>query len=409
MPKQNLPPITRWSVLILCALTIIVVYTVPALLLPVLFAEIAADLDLDFLQLGIVWGSVSLSSLIIGLVGGALSDRWGSRFSLVVFCALIALLGALRGFATSYFTLVASMLLFGLVAPALPAVLHKTGAYLFSNHRSISTVTISTGFALSLFLGSRYTATWLSPAVGGWRNVLFLFGGLSLLFALIWMSVPSRYLSPPIAQNEPFFPSLFKAVKHVLSVREVWTIGFASLLYWGCLRGFIGYTPLYLRELGWEAASADNALSLFFLASLIFAIPSTYLSDRFGLRRLLLIGASGLAGVGIALLGTNNSTLIFIGVLAAGGLFDSYMANHQAALLDLKGISVYTGSALGVILMFREIGGFLSPPIGNWLAQFGLGIPFYFWGSLGVLAAIVYLFLPNQNQLKEKASKQSSQ
>ena len=394
MPNQDLSTIARWSVLMLCALTIIVVYTVPALMLPVLFAEIAAELNLDFVQLGIVWGSLSLSSLLIGLVGGALSDRWGSRISLVLICGLIALFGALRGFANSYLTLVTSMLLFGLVAPALPAVLHKTGAYLFSNQRSISTVTISTGFALSLFLGSRYTATWLSPALGGWRNVLFAFSALGLLFAVIWIFIPKPYLAPPINQDEPLFPSLIKAVRHILKIREVWTIGIASLLYWGCVRGFIGYTPLYLRELGWSAETADSALSLFFLASLVFAIPSTFLSDHFGLRKTLLIGASGLAGLGIMFLGAGSGTLVYIGVIAAGALFDSYMANHQAALLDLKGVSVYTGSALGLIIMFRELGGFISPPIGNWLAQFGLGTPFYFWGSLGIMAAVVYLFLP---------------
>ena len=69
----------RWSILMLCVLTVIIVYTVPTILLPVLFAEIAVDLDLDIVQLGIAWGSLSLSSIFVGLFGGAIGDRLGSH------------------------------------------------------------------------------------------------------------------------------------------------------------------------------------------------------------------------------------------------------------------------------------------------------------------------------------------
>jgi hypothetical protein len=36
----------------------------------------------------------------------------------------------------------------------------------------------------------------------------------------------------------------------------------------------------------------------------------------------------------------------------------------------------------------------LAPPIGNWLAKFGSGLPFLFWASLVVLGFLAYLFLP---------------
>ncbi|MEM8862345.1 MAG: MFS transporter [Chloroflexota bacterium] len=384
----------RWPILILCALTIVVVYTVPTLMVPVLFAEIAADLDLNVVQLGVVWGSVSLSSMIIGLIGGALSDRFGAKPSIILVCVLIGIFGSLRGLTSSYGALVGSMLLYGFVAPALPPMLHKTGAFLFAERKGISTITISTGFALSLFLGSRYTATWLSPAIGGWRNVLYLFGGLAVVFAVFWTFVPKRAFAAPTAQNDAFFSAIFKAVRQVLQVREVWYIGIASLAYWAAIRGFVGYTPIYLRGLGWDAVTADNTISLFFLGSLIFAIPSTYLSERFGQRHLLLVVATGLAGLGIGLLGTGDATLIVLGSILAGALFDSYMANHQAALLDLEGISVFTGSALGLMVMFREIGGFFSPPLGSLLVEIDPGMPFYLWGAFGLIAAAVYLFMP---------------
>ncbi len=274
-------PATRWLILSLCALTVIIAYTVPTIMLPVLFAEIAGELELDIVQLGVAWGSISLSSIVVGLFGGAIGDRLGSRKMLGMACILAGVLGMLRSFAPNYVVLVGTFMLYGLVAPSIPPNLHKAGACLFPNQRGISTGTISLGFAFALFMGSRYTATWISPLVGGWRNVLLWFGGATILFGLIWLfAVPNERLPQPANMERPFFEAVFSSLRHVLRVREMWIVGIASLLFWACFRGFAGYTPLYLRGLGWSAAEADNALSTYFLASMILALPLTYCDCR---------------------------------------------------------------------------------------------------------------------------------
>ncbi|MEM7332557.1 MAG: MFS transporter [Chloroflexota bacterium] len=388
----------RWGILSLCALTVIVVYTIPTLMLPVLFPEIAADLNLDVVQLGIAWGSLSLSSIVVGLFGGAIADRLGSRKMITVVCLLTGLLGGLRGFAPNFVFLVGSLIIYGLVAPSFPPILHKTGAHLFPNQRGISTGVISLGFAFALFLGSRYTATLLSPLVGGWRNVLFMFGGLGVLFSAIWfLAIPKQFLPPPTNSDKPFFNSIFSTVQQVLKVREMWIIGIGSTLFWACFRGFTGYTPLYLRGLGLSAVEADNALSGFFLASLILALPLSFLAERLGYRRPFLVLAMLLTGGGVLFLGSGNEAWIPLAIIVAGLMFDAFMAIHQAEVLDLKGVGAYTGSALGLLVMFREIGGVLSPPIGNWMAQFNPSIPYFFWGGAALLAAIVFLLLPRRS------------
>ena len=392
--KQNTT--IGWFVLALCSLTIIIVYTIPTLMLPVLFAEMAAELELDILQIGVAWGSLSLSSMVIGLFGGAIGDRFGSRRTLSVVCLLTGIFGALRGLVPNYGLLIVSFLIYGLVAPSLPPNLHKAGAYFFPKRRGVATGTISLAFAFALFIGSRYTATWLSPLVGGWRNVLFFFGAMGVIASVIWWLMPDDWLPPPVHSDQPFFGGIFETLGHVLRVRELWIIGSASTLFWACYRGFSGYTPVYLRELGWDAVSADNALSTFFLASLVLALPMVYLSERIGNRRPFLIVAMLASGGGIMLMGLGNPASIPIGLVVAGLMFDAFMAIYQAEILDLKGIGAYMGSALGAAVMFREIGGFFGPPIGNWLAQFGGNVPFLFWGSLSLMAAIIFLFLPQR-------------
>ena len=96
------------------------------------------------------------------------------------------------------------------------------------------------------------------------------------------------------------------------------------------------------------------------------------------------------------LLGFGNEAWIIPGLVIAGLMFDAFMAIHQAAVLDLKGVGVFAGSALGLLVMYREIGGVFSPPIGNWLAQYGEAVPFFFWGGMGLLAAVAFIFLPKR-------------
>src|SRR5688500_16117025 len=90
-------PTTRWLVLGWCTLTAMFAFAIPTLALPVLFFEMAADLDLDILQLGSVWGTMSLTAMVIGLVGGTLGDRFGTRRTIGVACLLTGMFGALRG------------------------------------------------------------------------------------------------------------------------------------------------------------------------------------------------------------------------------------------------------------------------------------------------------------------------
>ncbi len=388
---------TRWAILALCALTIILAFTMPTLMLPVLFAEMAEELDLTILQLGVAWGSISLSGIVISLFGGALGDRFGSKKTLAVACLLMGILGALRGLSSNYITLIATFMLYSLVAPAIPPNLHKAGAYLFPESKGISTGVISTGFAFSLFLGSRFLATWVSPTLGGWRNTLFMFGAIGIVFGLIWLfAVPDGVLPQPAGRDKPFFSGIFSGINRVIRVRELMIISAGSLLFWGCYRGFTGYVPIYLRNLGWDAVKADSALSNYFLASLIFALPIVYLAEKWGQRKPLLILAMLLNGVGVILIGTGNEFWIIVGLIAGGIMFDAYMALHQAEVLDLTGIGPFVGSALGILGVSREIGGLFSPPFGNWLSQFGDTAPFFFWGGLGLVAALVYMILPKR-------------
>ena len=87
--------------------------------------------------------------------------------------------------------------------------------------------------------------------------------------------------------------------------------------------------------------------------------------------------------------------MIPLAVLTAGITRDGFMGISMTAIIEVEGIGPrFAGSATGLVMSGMGISNVLAPPIGNWLAKFGLGFPFLFWASLVFSGLVAYLFLP---------------
>lgn len=380
----------------MAALTSMLVYAMPLLSLPVLFSEISNDLGLSLLQIGFIWGATSLAAILTSIPLGALGDRFGPRRTLSIACLAVGILGALRAYSFDYATFLLTVLLHGLITPAIPPNLHKTAAAWFPGQRGLSSGIISAGFALGLALGSAVSASLLSPWLGGWQNVLILYGSFALIAAPLWYLLDPDPKTAGDAADQPKRIPYVQALRHVGRSRPIWLIGFGTLSFWICYKGFSGYLPLYLREIGWQPQVADQTLTTFFAVSLIGVMPLSLLSDRYNIKKWIII--LSVSGISLAVFSFSFATgLLIWGALIVGGFFfDAYMAIHQALALETEGIGAqYAGTALGLIATVREVGGFLGPPIGNALAEFNLAAPFIFWGLAGLAGAFVLARLPN--------------
>jgi hypothetical protein len=101
-----------------------------------------------------------------------------------------------------------------------------------------------------------------------------------------------------------------------------------------------------------------------------------------------------LIGIGTGLLGFTSGVLISVAVLIAGISRDGFMAITMTAVMEEKGIGPrFAGTATGLNMSVIGIAGFFAPPVGNWLAKFGTGLPFLFWASLVFLGFTGYLFI----------------
>ncbi len=93
-----------------------------------------------------------------------------------------------------------------------------------------------------------------------------------------------------------------QALSHVVRIKEVWIIGLVTLTNWGASTGFIGYLPLYLRNIGWTPASADSAITVVNGTFAIGAIPMVLLAEKLKAQKGVTIFSISALAVTLALL-----------------------------------------------------------------------------------------------------------
>ncbi|MCE7986049.1 MAG: MFS transporter [Caldilinea sp. CFX5] len=385
----------RWYILTLATLTFTFVMGIPAMSLPVLFEEIARELRLTLVQVGWIWGIGAVLGIVVGLTGGPVSDRLGPRRTLTGACLLMGLMGAARGLTWNFPSLAAAMFFMGFAQSAIPMNIHKTCGIWFPGPRlGTANGVVSVGMACGFMLGSLLAATVFSPWLGGWRHVFFVYGGVALLFSLLWWLSQEKAADANVAYANVQPLSLAAALGHVTKIPNVWRLSLATLGVTACINGLLGYLPLYLRDLGWPEATADSALAAFHAVSMVAAIPIALFSDRLGARKGVLMAAALLVTIGVGLLALVQGALIWPAVMLAGVVRDGYMAITMTAVMEIKGIGArYAGTATGVLMAVMGVGAVLAPPVGNSLAGIGLSVPFVFWAGLALLGLAGYWFV----------------
>jgi MFS family permease len=387
----------RGKILILAALTNALVAAAPAMCMPVLFNEISADLNLSLVQLGLLWGIGGLPGLVTGLLGGVIGDRIGPKRVLIAGCLLAGMFGIFRGLATGFWTMAAAMILMGVVTPLIPLNTLKTCGTWFSRRQlGMASGVLSMAMALGFLIGSMLSATVLSPWLGGWRQVLYLYGGIAILLSVPW------YFTRPLPANagSPIRPgSLRESIGNVIRIRKIWLLGLALLGFSGCIQGTLGYLPLHLRNLGWAGVHADGALAAFHTISMLFTIPIALGSDKLGMRKQVLVAAAVMVIIGVGLLSVADGLLVWIAVCLAGFVRDGFMAVFMTSVIETEGVGArFAGTATGVTMLISGMGNILAPPIGNSLAGVSPGLPFAFWAALAA-GGLLILFLVKENRL----------
>ncbi len=385
----------RWYILIVLALTGSLAFAAPQMCMPVLFKEISEDLNLSLVQIGTIWGIVPLAGMFVILLGGLLSDRFGTKRVLVIGCFLSGVAGILRGLSNSFFTLSATMFLFGLLLViTAPAMIKVCSTWFSGRHLGLANGVLSMSMGLGFLVSSMISATVLSPLLGGWRNVLIMYGTLSVLVSILWLLSPREPGHTSASAESENKVSFRQSILQVIRIKNIWVLGFIMLGQISCVQGMLGYLPVYLRENGWTPATADGALAAFHGVSTIGTVPLVLLSNRLGSRKIILFAATLMTAIGVGLLSVTDGAGVWIAVIIAGVVRDGFMALEMTTLIEIEGVGTkYAGTAIGFIHTISRLGECASPPVGNSLAGINLRYPFIFWAALATAALFVFYFL----------------
>jgi ACS family glucarate transporter-like MFS transporter len=383
----------RWYVVILASVTFGLGLGAPTMCMPVLFKEMSAELGLNLVEVGTIWGVVSLGGFMMLLIGGMLGDRFGLKRILTTAIFFSGVAGALRGFACDFFGLVATVFLFGSLSSLLMINMPKVIKVRFSSREfALANGIMATGMALGLSLGAMISATVLSPWLGGWRNVFFLYGVVSIILSVLWFVTVREPEGRETSASRLTVP-MRQAISHVSRLRGIWILGFSFFGYQGCVQGVTGYLPLYLQAIGWSAGEADNTLAAFNLAGAFGTIPLALISDRFGVRKAVLFLLLVVSMIGVILLPLFNNEVVWILAIVIGFARDPCMMLFLVMNMESEGVSVvYASTAMGLMVTIARVGGGVAPALGNSLANISIGTPFIFWGTLALVAAVILGF-----------------
>jgi cyanate permease len=392
----------RWYILFLLSLTGCFVIAMPQMCMPVLFKEISVDLDLSLVQLGVVWGMIPLAGLLLMLVGGMLSDKFGTKKMLFIGSILTGVAGMARALSTDFTTITVTMFIFGILQViTAPSMIRACGIWFSGNRLGLATGIYSMSMGFGFLMSSMISASVLSPLFGGWKGVLIAYGIVSMLVGILWFFTRSKPSDAGIPEEKEAPLSAKESLLKVIRMRNLWVLSIIIMLQMACVMGMLGYLPTYLKDIGWNPATADSTVALFHGISTVFTVPVVLLSDKLKSRKIILFAAGVLTSVGVGILGFNSGAGVWAAMIIAGIIRDGFMATQMAMLIEMKGLDVrYLGAAIGFVNTVSRIGEIVSPPIGGRLAEINPQYPFLMWSGLAAVALLGFLFFKKESAVK---------
>jgi NNP family nitrate/nitrite transporter-like MFS transporter len=359
--------------------------------MPVLFNEISRDLGLSIAELGVIWGTVGLGSMLMSPFGGLLGDKYGTKHVILFACILLGIIGALRSSASGFSGLFLTTLLFGFAHTTIALNMHKcTGVWFTGKKIVIANGILCTAMGAGLMISAMISDTIMSPLLGGWKNVLILYGTISIAIGLIWSITrpnPIHHANDKNASAPLFGESLLK----VFHAKELWYKTLMNMLFFGTVTAFCGYLPVYLKGIGWAPAMADNALALLNGASVLGAIPLAIIAGKTKSKKKVIGIIFALDLLCLSIFPFISGFMIWVDVCLFGLIIDGYVAVLTTIVIETKGIGArYAGTAIGMVFTFGNLGIFIISSLGNSLAEINMRYSFILWAvfisvALGIL------------------------
>lgn len=168
----------------------------------------------------------------------------------------------------------------------------------------------------------------------------------------------------------------------------------AAVFFWFvAYQGVEALFTLYGKhQLGLEESVASFSLTFYSLAFLLFAIPSGWLGSKYGKKKMILIGVSGLFLVFASIPFVESLLMLRILLIIGGGFWACININSYPFVIS-TGREQSIGTRTGLYYLVSSLAAISSPPlIGLMVDIFGYASLFY-CASFGMLLALGCLLM----------------
>ncbi len=342
---------------------------------------ISSAMTLDFLTMGIA-----------AFGWGALTDRFGPRIVVLAGAILLGLGLALASRATSLleFQIIYGVVV-GVAAGAVFAPMIATVTGWFEERRSLAVSLVSAGMGVAPMTVSPF-ASWLIGSYD-WRTALLVIAVMSWV-----LLIPAALLvrrPPPASSAVAGMPAEGgEGMTVAQALRSPQFIVLAGTFFFCCAAhsGPIFHTVSYALTCGLSAMTAVTIYSVEGLAGLGGRILFGLLGDKFGARRIVVLGLMVQAlGAGSYYFTREVGEFYAVAILfgmAYGGVMPLYavIAREYFPMRIM-------GTVFGAAAMISSLGMALGPAVGGWIFDTFNGYGFLYIASFGMGLAAVAMAL----------------
>ena len=327
-------------------------------------AQIGKDFNLQASDLGIVISAFFLGYAAMQIPGGWLSDRFGSKYVVVIAIAAWSVFTVMTSFAWSLASLIFIRLIFGLTEGAYPSASVKAVTEMFDkpSHPRLSALLVSSNYA-----GSMLAPLIMAPLLiaFGWRHAFEVIGFAGVAFAVIYFAlVPYARSSVGRQSVASQTPVQQTSKRELLKNPFLWQL----LTVWfglSCVnKGLDFWMPTYLlqqRGLDLKAVGMLTPIP-FLLATIATAIGGWVMTRFFADReKYLLIGSASLTGIFLYAMYKSETIPALIFFQSLVYFFKSFVLATVIALPTKILADDQIGTGVGMVNFGGQSAGFVAP------------------------------------------------
>ena len=178
------------------------------------------------------------------------------------------------------------------------------------------------------------------------------------------------------------------------------------------LMGFgmvIPIMPFYIESLGASGTTLGALMAIFSIMQFLFSPIWGSLSDRYGRKKLLLLGTFG-NGLSMLLFGLSTQVWMLFASRALAGILSAATMPTAMAYISDSSDKKNRGGGMGIIGAAMGVGMVIGPGLGGWLGEVNLSLPFFVAFGLSIASLVLILILLPESLPVEKrtATVQSS-